>query len=702
MCQLGRRAGNSTGSTGLVLRNGVQVAAAADHSLALTRDGHVYGWGMNAEGQLGLGDEYDKCEGPVLIESLEGKGIVQIATGQNFSVALSRTGELFCAGASDVMQCPAIKGTPNQVFRPVTLPAGIGEITAIRAGSFHTLALTKEGRLVAFGRGRDGQLGSGRVVNGAAVVEGLTAVTSFSAGTWHSAAVTDDGGVWVWGNNGKSQLCDGTTVSKPVPTKVTIAGDPQVARVTAGGHRTLIQTAQGVVYVCGDNAAAPTRVSAPAVTTGVFAAGGNFAAVSVDGCAVKLTGDAGDRVVNPVSLTLCGPRAATPLADVVNPAPRGGASSCWAPVVEEDAAVSPRFAGLRQAMVAAESIIKKNADFLAPLEPVRWRSSMSAGPMVDGGGRLHIKVVPERKLDGTRLWGTECGIIPQLDRIGGAIFQISVFFNTDSILGAAGSVPKLTGTVGGFPEYNGWIVITKDGRLPWVPVTLAEKLDAEGAKRERALADWKRTAAGMKVPDEAATLKTYEALKKTDAAGAEKFLSAARDQQRELERLQREIYPLMTASLERQLQEYIDYRAAQSPEALRSAAVLADTTGEGKRKLDAQVAQMRALPAADQQRASANPQEARAIRQAHTERTAPLVAEALASYDLKNLQAGPAERAISVKRDPAFPDFKDPNRLQLITVSFSLDPNTRNVERRAWQQRVKESFDYAALAALLK
>jgi len=31
-----------------------------------------------------------------------------------------------------------------------------------------------------------------------------------------------------------------------------------------------------------------------------------------------------------------------------------------------------------------------------------------------------------------------------------------------------------------------------------------------------------------------------------------------------------------------------------------------------------------------------------------------------------------------------------------------MDPNPRNVERRAWQQRVKDTFDYAALAALLK
>jgi len=761
MCQLGRRAGKGNAEPGLVLRNGVQVAAAADHSMALTRDGHVYGWGMNAEGQLGVGTEFDQCEGPALVESLEGKGIVQIATGQNFSVALSRTGELYCAGDTGMAQCPAVKGVADQMFRPVSLPAGVGPIVAIRAGAYHALALTKDGRLFAFGRGRDGQLGNGRVVNGAGLVNGLTNVVSFSGGIWHSAAVTADGLVWVWGNNGKSQLCDGTTTNRPVPERVAIPGGARAVRVTAGGHGTLMQTADGVLYACGDNqfgglgagapvvVNTPTRVTTPAVTSGVLAGGGSYAAVSVDGCAVRLTGDSGEGVVSSTgngsrtfvpraTLTLCGPRATTTMADVVNPAPRGGASGCWTPAVNEDGATSQRLSGLREAMVAAENLLKKNAAFVAPLEPVRWRSSMSAGPSDDGGARIHIKVVPERKLDGTRLWTGECGVIPQVDRIGGAISQISVFFNVDPrgyLIGSTGMPPKLTGRVAGFPEYEGWVLITKDGRLPWIPVTLAEKLDAEGEKRERALAEWTRDLAGRKVPDEAATEKTYEMLRRSDPAGAARFLENAREQRIELARLQRDVYPLTTAALERQVAEYRRYRDSQSADALRSPAVWGDPTGEGKKSLERRLAELRALSPADQQQVDALTQQgralerqaqaeaarknaaeaarlradanalglrARSIRQAHMERASPLIAEALASYDLTNLQAGPAERAIAVKPDPAFPDFKDPNRIQMIAILFSLDPNTRNVDRRAWQQRVKDTFDYAALAALLK
>ena len=57
---------------------------------------------------------------------------------------------------------------------------------------------------------------------------------------------------------------------------------------------------------------------------------------------------------------------------------------------------------------------------------------------------------------------------------------------------------------------------------------------------------------------------------------------------------------------------------------------------------------------------------------------------------------------VHFKRDPSFPDFSNPNRIQVITVAVSYDPDPKQVERRAWQTRVKETLDYAALAALLK
>jgi len=89
----------------------------------------------------------------------------------------------------------------------------------------------------------------------------------------------------------------------------------------------------------------------------------------------------------------------------------------------------------------------------------------------------------------------------------------------------------------------------------------------------------------------------------------------------------------------------------------------------------------------------------RTIRQRYLESVSDRMASLRAQYELTNLEPGAAENAMSVQRDPSFPDFTTPNRIQVITVTFSegSDP-----ARRAWLAKVKETFDYAALAALIK
>ena len=594
------------------------------------------------------------------------------------------------------------------------------------------LALTRDGRLFAFGRGRDGQLGNGRTVNGAGFVPELTNVVSFAAGIWHSVAARQDGSVWAWGSNSKSQVCDGSTTNRLSPVKLAPAG---IVRVAAGGFTTMMQAADGTLYACGDNqfgslglgqplvVATPTKIPAASTTHPVLAAGGNNAAFSPDGCAIRISGDNSYSVLGPretitdsrtfiprANLSLCAPRSATKLGDVVNPAPKGGASGCWAPRVQEDAARDPKFAPLVQAMLTAEGILKKNEAYLSAPEPVRMRSAMSAGPSNEGGARIHIKAVPERKMDGSRLWTGECDVIPQVDRIGGAIMQVSVFFNVDvreQFLAAGGSVPKRTGTVAGYPEYDYRVLLTKDGRLPWIPVTLGDKLDEEEARRVRALADWKKTVAGWKPLDEAAIQKAYEAVKKSDPAGAEKMVASMRESSAETKRQQEVVGPRTTAALEKQIDDLRKYRATFTAAQLAAPAVPGDPTGEARRKMEAETAALRALSAADQQQVNdltrqGRAAEVRAVRAAHMERVSPLISDALAQYQLVSLKPGDRDRAIAFKPDPSFPNYAEPNRIQLITVMFSQDPDPKQTVRRAWQQKAKETFDFAALAALLK
>jgi hypothetical protein len=718
-CQLGRTSrGNSGRTPSIVMRNAKAIAAAGDHTLVLTDDGKVYGWGMNPEGALGTGNTNDQCEGPALIESLSTLTIAQIATGNGFSMAATVEGDLYCSGDNSVGQCPAARGRV-EVFTKVPIPELAANVAEIRAGLFHTLILSRDKKLYALGRGREGQLGSGKAVNGFAVVPEVTNVVSFAAGTWHSVAAGADGSAWAWGNGAKSQLCDGGTANRVTPAKIAVPAGARITHVAAGGHSTLMRTSDGAVLGCGDNqfsplgiadpiAKLPTSLPVPAVKSPVLAISGANGAVSADGCSVSLAGSNDHGIVSGADtpalksyavragLSLCAAKSATPLASVVNPAPRGGVSGCWTTRLQEDSVASPKFAGLRQAMLAAEELLKKNAAFMAPPEPMRYRTSISAGPLDDSGARMHVKAVPERKSDGTRVWSTGCEVIPQIDRIGGAAAQISIFFNQDArgqFISPAGDAPKQTGTVGGYPEYNGWVLITKDKRVPWLPQTLADRLDEEAAKRQRALDEAKRRPSGL--PD--------------DAAGGLKWL-------------------------EKQVRDLQQYRASFSAEQLRAPGVWGDPSGEGRNRLEAEAAAMRKLSPADQQQADAiglesrnlerqaqaetknkNTEEAarlrersralavkvREINQAHMARTVPLIVDAMANYDLKNLQPGTADRAMKAKRDPSFPDMSAPNRIQVIAVMFSFGPKPAGA-LLDWQTKTKESFDFAALAAMLQ
>ena len=252
-CQLGRPSGNAATTPGLVMRNVKEIAVANTHTLALTTDGKVYAWGGNPGGALGLGHEYEQCEGPALVESLADKTITHISAGLNFAVAVSSRGDLFCAGGNDMLQCPVAKGGRPNVFLPVSIPELAGNVASISSGGFHTLIQTRDGKMYAFGRGRDGQLGNGRTVNGFAAIPELTGAVSFSAGIWHSAAVGADGSVWLWGNDIKSQLCDGATTNRSTPAKVTMPPGVKVTRAFTGGHSTVLQAGDGALYACGDN-----------------------------------------------------------------------------------------------------------------------------------------------------------------------------------------------------------------------------------------------------------------------------------------------------------------------------------------------------------------------------------------------------------------------------------------------------------------
>ncbi|HYD78609.1 MAG TPA: hypothetical protein VEC06_02275 [Paucimonas sp.] len=410
-------------------------------------------------------------------------------------------------------------------------------------------------------------------------------------------------------------------------------------------------------------------------------------------------------------------------------------TQCWAPRDEQDASTKPPAATLRKAVLAAESIIRKNQAYMDSHVPVRMRTMIAIGPYDFTSARMFVNAYPEYGTVGHHVWRGECDVIPQADRIAAAVGQIGVFFNPSAAAmmpPGASFMPKFEGTVAGYPRYNGWVYMTKDGRMPWIPETLGQRLDREIAARERKLADWMKDPVRTRPPqDQASVRKTYAMLQKSDPEGAERYLASMKELEEETRHRLDAVYPAWTRGFEKAVADAKRYKASFSVEELAAPAVWGDSDGQGRKQLDARLHQLRSLPpdrqqehddlnreartlerqaqqaarAGDQQGAArlraqsaALSSKAKAIKKAHAERISTDISEALSEYDLVNIRPGDAEHAMGFVADPDYFDKKNPYRIRLITVLFSLGKRPGGAE---WMQRARDGFDFQALAALL-
>ncbi|HEU4533068.1 MAG TPA: hypothetical protein VFS00_03085, partial [Polyangiaceae bacterium] len=235
---------------------GQRASAGGLHTGAL-RSAGLYTWGRNNRGQVGLGpavtnDQYV----PSLVPPFADSSWVWFS--QNSSLAVGRDGSLWTWGENDDGQLGLGTGAAPDVTprsSPTPVP-GLTDVVAAALGFGHALALRADGTVVAFGADNNGQLGDGEA--GAdrsvpAAVVGLTDVIKVIGGSQHSLALRADGSVWAWGRNSFGNLGQGSFDDASHPLPAPVPGLANVVDVASGRDHVLALRADGHVWSWGLN-----------------------------------------------------------------------------------------------------------------------------------------------------------------------------------------------------------------------------------------------------------------------------------------------------------------------------------------------------------------------------------------------------------------------------------------------------------------
>ncbi|KAI9248082.1 regulator of chromosome condensation 1/beta-lactamase-inhibitor protein II [Sporodiniella umbellata] len=232
----------------------VDVISGGLHSFALTTEGELFSWGCTDEGVLGREGKNDE---PMLL-AIEPR-FVKLVAGDCINMALTSEGDVYSWGTyRGADGAFGFSPTLSQQSTPLLFDAlGKETIVDIATGTNHSLALSADGRVFTWGYGEQGQLGrrlSPRYPKDSLrpLPLALKNIKSIGAGAYHSLAVTHDNQLYAWGLNNFRQCVDSSQSMLLTPTLVPLPESiGNIVAVDGGEHFTVIMNDQGELYCFG-------------------------------------------------------------------------------------------------------------------------------------------------------------------------------------------------------------------------------------------------------------------------------------------------------------------------------------------------------------------------------------------------------------------------------------------------------------------
>jgi alpha-tubulin suppressor-like RCC1 family protein len=234
------------------------VSAGGQHTCGVTTGGAAYCWGDNTDGQLGNGTTASGSTPVAVAGGLTFRAVS--AAASSFTCGVTTSGAAYCWGLNRDGELGLGTNTGTHTT-PVAVPGGLTFVT-VSTGFWHTCGVTTAGAAYCWGGDYvDGLLGDGTYAGSSGTnyrtpvpVAGGLAFAAVSAGVYHTCGVTTSGAAYCWGVHTWGRLGDGTdeTGRSPLPP-VAVLGGLTFAAVSAGYASTCGVTTTGSAHCWGSN-----------------------------------------------------------------------------------------------------------------------------------------------------------------------------------------------------------------------------------------------------------------------------------------------------------------------------------------------------------------------------------------------------------------------------------------------------------------
>jgi alpha-tubulin suppressor-like RCC1 family protein len=261
----------------------VEVACGTQHTIALAESGSVYAWGKGEFGRLGQGDTNDWSEPEEIeyfrdiVEAHPEQAIASVSAGAQWSAARTGTGHLYVWGRNDQGQLGLGEESMGDLYSSERYPRIVGilaqenmKMRLHNCGESHIVCIAKNGAVYSWGSRTWLEPRAITVPEG--YETSLPRVIDVAAGSDYSLILPEDGIVYVLGK--KSSGCLGqkepTTARVPRGLPPSLFGNEKIVQIAGGATRCLAVTDPSVLVAASEEEATELRARAgPGVTVEV-------------------------------------------------------------------------------------------------------------------------------------------------------------------------------------------------------------------------------------------------------------------------------------------------------------------------------------------------------------------------------------------------------------------------------------------------